>query len=61
MNFKTNAMVSNAPVRLDMQSGWVTADTMTMTDNGAQITFTGNVQSQFTQSDDGASAGATAN
>ena len=58
MNFKTNAMVSKAPVRLDMSSGWVTADELTMADNGGQITFTGNVQSQFTQTDDASGAAA---
>ena len=57
MNFKTNAMISNEPVRLDMDSGWVQADSMTMSDNGEQITFLGNVQSQFRQEpDDGAAA-----
>jgi len=57
MNFKTNAMNSKAPVRLDMKSGWVQADAMTMSDNGEQITFLGNVQSQFRQEpDDGVAA-----
>ena len=57
MNFKTNAMNSKTPVRLDMESGWVQADSMTMSDNGEQITFHGNVQSQFKQEpDDGAAA-----
>jgi lipopolysaccharide export system protein LptC len=58
MNFRTNAMVSKAPVRLDMQNGWVTAKEMNMADNGGQITFTGNVQSQFTQTDAGAASAA---
>ena len=57
MNFKTNAMISKTPVRLDMDSGWVQADTMSMSDNGEQITFQGNVQSQFKQEpDEGAAA-----
>jgi lipopolysaccharide export system protein LptC len=47
MNFKTNALSSNTPVRLDMDAGWIQADSMTMTDNGEQITFLGNVQSLF--------------
>jgi lipopolysaccharide export system protein LptC len=49
MNFKTNAMDSKTPVRLDMDSGWILADAMSMKDNGEQITFSGNVQSHFTQ------------
>jgi lipopolysaccharide export system protein LptC len=52
MNFKTNALSSKTPVRLDMDSGWVLADAMTMTSNGEQITFSGNVQSQFKQQPD---------
>ena len=57
MNFKTNAMTSKTPVRLDLDSGWVQADTMSMSDNGEQITFQGNVQSQFEQEpDEGAAA-----
>jgi lipopolysaccharide export system protein LptC len=52
MNFKTNAMDSKTPVRLDMDSGWILADAMTMSNNGEQITFSGNVQSQFRQQPD---------
>jgi lipopolysaccharide export system protein LptC len=47
MNFKTNALSSNEPVRLDFKGGWVSSDQMTMTPNGEQIVFIGNVQSQF--------------
>jgi lipopolysaccharide export system protein LptC len=47
MNFKTNALSSSEPVRLDFKGGWVRSDQMTMTPNGEQIVFTGNVQSQF--------------
>lgn len=57
MNFKTNALSSKQPVRLNFGGGWVSAGSMTMADNGAQITFIGNVQSQFKQAaDDGAAA-----
>jgi LPS export ABC transporter protein LptC len=52
MNFKTNAMDSKTPVRLDMNSGWIMANAMTMTNNGEQITFSGNVQSHFNQQPD---------
>jgi lipopolysaccharide export system protein LptC len=54
MNFKTNAMISKTPVQLDMDNGWIKADSMTMSDNGEQITFHGNVQSQFKQEPDDA-------
>lgn len=55
MNFKTNALTSTEPVRLDFSNGWVSADSMTMAENGVQITFLGNVQSQFRPAaDDGA-------
>jgi lipopolysaccharide export system protein LptC len=47
MNFKTNALSSSEPVRLDFKGGWVRSDQMTMTPNGEQIVFVGNVQSQF--------------
>jgi lipopolysaccharide export system protein LptC len=47
MNFKTNALSSSEPVRLDFKGGWVRSDQMTMTPNGEQIVFIGNVQSQF--------------
>ncbi len=49
MNFKTNAMNSNEPVHLTFSDGWITANGMTMSDNGAQISFIGNVQSSFQQ------------
>ena len=52
MNFKTNALTSKEPVRLDFSDGWVSADSLTMADNGVQITFLGNVQSQFRQAED---------
>jgi lipopolysaccharide export system protein LptC len=52
MNFKTNAMLSRTPVQLDMDNGWIKADSMTMAGNGEQITFHGNVQSQFKQGPD---------
>ncbi len=55
MNFKTNALSSKQPVRLTFGGGWVNSDAMSMADNGAEITFTGKVQSQFNQAaDDGA-------
>jgi lipopolysaccharide export system protein LptC len=47
MNFKTNALSSGEPVRLDFNGGWVSSDKMAMTENGEQIIFLGNVQSQF--------------
>ncbi|MGO9389987.1 LPS export ABC transporter periplasmic protein LptC [Rhodoblastus sp.] len=47
MNFKTNALSSNDPVRLDFDGGWVSSDRMTMTPNGEQIIFIGNVHSMF--------------
>lgn len=49
MDFRTNAMTSATPVRLDMDSGWIQSDAMNMSDNGERLTFTGNVQSQFRQ------------
>jgi lipopolysaccharide export system protein LptC len=47
MNFKTNALSSGEPVRLDFNGGWVSSDQMAMTENGEQIIFIGNVQSRF--------------
>jgi len=47
MNFKTGALVSKEPVKVLLADGWVNADSMVMSDNGVQITFTGNVQSSF--------------
>ncbi len=47
MNFKTNALSSNEPVRLDFSGGWVSSNSMTMTPNGEQIIFIGNVHSMF--------------
>jgi lipopolysaccharide export system protein LptC len=49
MNFKTNVFGSNEPVRLDFNNGWIEADGLSSTENGVQITFEGNVRSQFTQ------------
>ena len=56
MDFKTNAMFSQKPVQLTFKDGWVHADSMNMADNGAQITFIGNVQSQFNQAAESADA-----
>lgn len=47
MNFKTGALASKDPVKVLLSNGWVNADSMVMSDNGVQITFTGNVQSSF--------------
>ena len=52
MNFKTNALSSNEPVRLDFNGGWVSSDSMTMTPNGEQIIFIGNVHSLFNSAPD---------
>jgi lipopolysaccharide export system protein LptC len=52
MNFKTSALSSNQPVRLDFKGGWVSSDKMSMAQNAEQITFLGNVQSEFRQADD---------
>lgn len=49
MNFKTSALSSNVPVRLDFNGGWVNSDKMSMTQNAEQITFLGNVRSEFKQ------------
>jgi lipopolysaccharide export system protein LptC len=49
MNFKTNIFGSTEPVRLDFNNGWIEADTLSSTENGVEITFQGNVRSQFTQ------------
>jgi lipopolysaccharide export system protein LptC len=58
MNFKTNVFNSKEPVRLDFDSGWIEADSLSSTENSDQITFLGNVKSQFTEApDDGAGAG----
>jgi lipopolysaccharide export system protein LptC len=49
MNFKSNSMYSNDPVSLTFGDGWVNANSMIMSDNGAQLSFVGNVQSTFQQ------------
>jgi lipopolysaccharide export system protein LptC len=49
MNFKTNAMNTSEPVVLKFGDGWITANSMAMSDNGAQLSFVGNVQSTFQQ------------
>ena len=49
MNFKTNLFHSDEKVRLELDNGWVEADRLTSTENGGQITFSGDVRSQFTQ------------
>ncbi|MBB4196967.1 LPS export ABC transporter periplasmic protein LptC [Rhodoblastus sphagnicola] len=51
MNFKTNAMSSNDPVLLTFADGSISADSIAMSDNGAQLSFIGNVQSTFRQGD----------
>jgi lipopolysaccharide export system protein LptC len=51
MNFKSGGLVSNEPVKVLLSDGWVNADSMVMADNGAKITFTGNVQSSFKAAD----------
>ncbi len=61
MNFKTSALSSKDPVRLTFDGGWVSSNKMTMADNGAQITFIGNVQSQFKQAADNGAATALRN
>jgi lipopolysaccharide export system protein LptC len=49
MNFKNNAMSSSEPVLLTFGDGWISANSMAMSDNGAQLTFVGKVQSTFQQ------------
>jgi lipopolysaccharide export system protein LptC len=49
MNFKTNIFHSDEPVRLDFADGWVSADHLLSAENGEQITFSGDVKSEFTQ------------
>jgi lipopolysaccharide export system protein LptC len=56
MNFKTNIFGSNEPVRLDFSSGWIESDALSSTENGVEITFLGNVRSQFVQPPEDASA-----
>ncbi|MCW2274044.1 LPS export ABC transporter periplasmic protein LptC [Rhodoblastus acidophilus] len=51
MNFKTNAMNSTDPVLLTFTDGWISANSLTMSDNGTQLSFVGNVQSTFRQVD----------
>jgi len=51
MNFKTNAMNSTDPVLLTFADGRISANSLTMSDNGAQLSFVGNVQSSFRQAD----------
>jgi len=51
MNFKTNGMNSNDPVLLTLKDGWIRANSLTMGENGTQLTFVGNVQSLFQQND----------
>ncbi|MCW2284220.1 lipopolysaccharide export system protein LptC [Rhodoblastus acidophilus] len=51
MNFKTNAMNSTEPVLLTFNDGWISANSLTMSDNGIQLSFVGNVQSTFRQVD----------
>jgi lipopolysaccharide export system protein LptC len=49
MNFKTNVFGSNEPVRLDFNNGWIEAESLSSTENGGEISFRGNVRSQFVQ------------
>lgn len=56
MNFKTNVFGSNEPVRLDLNNGWIEADSLASTENGVEVTFQGNVRSQFTQPPEDAAA-----
>ncbi len=49
MDFKANVFSSAEPVRLDLDSGWVEANSMTSSDNGETITCSGDVKSQFSQ------------
>ncbi len=51
MDFKANVFDSAEPVRLELDNGWIEADGMTSADNGETITFSGDVTSQFTQSE----------
>ncbi|MCW2315040.1 lipopolysaccharide export system protein LptC [Rhodoblastus acidophilus] len=51
MNFKNNAMNSSDPVLLTFSDGWISANSIVMSDNGAQLSFVGNVQSTFRQAD----------
>jgi lipopolysaccharide export system protein LptC len=51
MNFKTNAMNSTDPVLLTFADGSISANSLTMSDNGTQLSFVGNVQSTFRQAD----------
>jgi hypothetical protein len=52
MNFKTNAMSSTDEVLLTFTDGWISSNSMSMSDNGAQISFIGNVRSSFRQGAD---------
>jgi len=51
MNFKTNAMNSDEPVLLTFGDGWISANSIAMGDNGAQLSFVGDVKSTFRQGD----------
>jgi lipopolysaccharide export system protein LptC len=51
MDFKANVFSSGEPVRLELDNGWIEADGMNSADNGEKITFSGDVKSQFTQSE----------
>lgn len=49
MNFKSNTMNANEPVLLTFGDGWISANSMSMSNNGAQLSFVGNVQSMLRQ------------
>lgn len=49
MNFKTNLFRSDEPVRLDLDNGFVEADSMATTPDNDDIMFVGNVRSTFNQ------------
>jgi len=56
MNFKNNVFNSKEPVRFDFNDGWIEADSLSSSENFDQITFQGNVRSQFTQAADESAA-----
>ncbi|MGO8737341.1 LPS export ABC transporter periplasmic protein LptC [Rhodoblastus sp.] len=49
MDFKANIFSSDEPVRLELDNGWVEANGMASSDNGDEITFSGDVKSQFSR------------
>ncbi len=59
VDFKNGDIVSREPVSVVMTSATITANALTVIDNGDQIVFEGDVRSQFHPSKDGEPAGET--